>query len=61
MKDKTVFLMARRYGRNPMLRFVRATGDDALTLEQHRALFEGGISLAARDCESIKMADECHH
>lgn len=60
MKGKAVFMMARRYGRNTMLRAMRATGDEALTHEQHRALFQGEFSIEARDRFLIHLADEYH-
>lgn len=60
MKGKAVFMMARRYGRNTMLRAMRATGDDQLTLEQHRALFQGEFSIEARDRVLVQLADEYH-
>jgi len=60
MKGKAIFMMPRRYGRNTMLRAMRATGDEALTHEQHRALFQGEFSIEARDRVLVELADEFH-
>lgn len=60
MKGKAVFMMPRRYGRSTMLRAMRATGDDQLTLEQHRALFQGEFSIEAQDRMLVQLAAEYH-
>lgn len=60
MNGKAIFMMARRYGRNTMLRAMRATGDEVLTHEQHRALFQGEFSIEARDRVLVELADEFH-
>lgn len=60
MKDKVVYLMPRRFGKASMLRAVRATGDDALSPEQYRALFYGEFSIEGRDPDLVELADEYH-
>lgn len=57
---KLVYLLPRRYGRNAMLRAIRATGDDALTDEQYQALFQGNFSIEGKDPDLVKLADEYH-
>lgn len=61
MRRKAVYMMPRRFGRDTILQAVRATGDDALTPEQHRALFEGMFSIEARDRDLVELADDYHH
>jgi len=60
MKDKLVYLLPRRFGRNTILRALRATGDEALTHEQYQALFQGEFSIEGRDPDLVKLADEYH-
>lgn len=60
MREKAVYMLPRRFGRDTILRAVRATGDDSLTVEQHRALFEGTFSIEARDRDLVKLADDYH-
>jgi hypothetical protein len=53
-----ILLMPRRYGRSAIARALRATGDDNLTPEQHRALFQGRFSIEAQDSELVALAEE---
>lgn len=57
---KLVYLLPLRYGRNAMLRAMRATGDGTLTDEQYRALFHGQFSIEGQDPDLVKLADEYH-
>lgn len=53
-----VFMMPRRFGRRVIARALRATGDDQLTPEQYRALFQGEFSIEAQDRELMALAEE---
>lgn len=53
-----LFMGGRRAGRTVMLRALRATGDDALTLQQTRALFHGQFSIEGSDPDLVKLAAE---
>lgn len=55
---KAILLMPRRYGRAATARALRSTGDDYLTPEQHRALFQGEFSIEAQDRELVALAEE---
>jgi hypothetical protein len=55
---KAILLMPHRYGRAAIARALRATGDDYLTPEQHRALFQGEFSIEAQDRELVALAEE---
>jgi len=55
---KTVLMMPRRFGRTAIARALRATGDDQLTPEQYRALFQGEFSIEAKDRELVALAEE---
>ncbi len=55
---RTVLMMPRRFGRTAIARALRATGDDELTPEQYRALFQGEFSIEAQDRELVALAEE---
>lgn len=55
-----VLMMPRRFGKTAMARALRATGDEHLTLDQYRALFQGEFSIEAQDRELVDLAEEYH-
>lgn len=57
-KPAALFMGGRRAGRTMMLRAMRATGDEALSPEQVRALFYGEFSIEGRDSDLVKLAGE---
>lgn len=64
MDDKKIpaalLMGGRRGGRSVALRAARATGDDAISLQQALALFYGKFSIEGRDRVLVQLADEYH-